>query len=628
MSVSAGRLPVGANTQADGSTCFRVWAPAARSIDLVIYRGGGSCDVRLSADANSYYSARVEGCGAGTRYHYRVNGELLADAASRYQPEGPFGPSEVIDPGRFSWTDNGWRGLSMRGQVLYEIHVGTFTPEGTWRAAANRLPWLAEMGITALEVMPIAEFPGRFGWGYDGVFPYAPTRLYGTPEDLRAFVDRAHALGVGVILDVVYNHLGPEGSVFSRFAPAYYSTRYQGEWGDPLNFDEETSAPVREYFAANGAYWIDEFHLDGLRLDATQGIHDTSPEHILAESGRRARVAAGKRSIILVAENKPQHTRLVKPPSEGGYGLDALWNDDFHHSAIVAATGRREAYFSDHRGTPQELISCAKHGYLFQGQRYAWQKQPRGSSALGLLRTAFVNYLENHDQVANTGDGQRLRQRTTPGRYRALTALYTLMPGTPMLFQGEEFGATTPFGYFADLRPDLAEAVRKGRAEFVSQFPSAATPEIQASLPAPNDAAAFRRYQLDWTSHDSAIVALHRDLIALRQGTRVFRDSAPDGIDGAVVAPELFLLRYFATQPGDERLLFVNLGGDFTEGSIAEPLIAPADGFTWRVAWSSESTSYRGGGTPEIIRADGHRIPGHSAIVMEPAHADRDPNCH
>jgi maltooligosyltrehalose trehalohydrolase len=318
----------------------------------------------------------------------------------------------------------------------------------------------------------VAEFAGRFGWGFDGVDLYPPTRLYGAPDDMRAFVDAAHRIGLGVILDVVYNHLGPSGNYLPQFSERYFSDKYGTEWGEPFNYDGEDSAPVREFIVANAGYWIAEFHLDGLRLDATQSMHDASPEHVLAAIGREARRAAGPRSIVLVAENEPQETRLVRPPEEGGYGLDALWNDDFHHSAMVALTGRSEAYYSDTRGEPQELISAVKYGYLFQGQHYDWQRDRRGTPAWGLAPTAFVTFLQNHDQVANSAHGLRGHELTSPGRWRAMTALLLLSPGTPMLFQGQEFSASAPFLFSPTTR-----VISRGRAH--------GTPRLPVAVPQP-----------------------------------------------------------------------------------------------------------------------------------------------
>jgi maltooligosyltrehalose trehalohydrolase len=621
MSHVSRRLPVGAEVQPQGGTHFRVWAPDPRRVSLRLRSGTGWCDVPLEEEANGYWSGLVPKAGAGAEYRFRLDDDDCADPASRFQPEGPFGPSQVVDPSSFRWSDASWQGVMLPGQVIYEMHIGTFTAEGTYAGAIGRLPQLAEAGITVLELMPVAEFPGRFGWGYDGVFPYAPTRLYGSPDDLRAFVDRAHALGLAVILDVVYNHLGPDGCVFSKYAKSYFTKKYDNEWGEALNFDEPGAAPVREYFAGNGGYWVDEFHLDGLRLDATQSIHDDSREHIIAVLGQQARTRAGDRSIIIVTENEPQDVRMLRPLAEDGYGLDGAWNDDFHHSAIVAMAGRAEAYYTDHRGTPQEFVSAAKHGYLFQGQRYAWQKQNRGTPTRRIPPAAFVNFIENHDQLANSGDGSRMHRRTTPGRYRAMTALTLLMPGTPMLFQGQEFGATTPFLYFADHKAELAAAVQRGRAEFVTQFASFASPEAQARLPVPHDESTFRRCKLDWTECDPAspYSRLHRDLLALRRRDPAFRQQQSGAVDGAVLGPEAFALRYITESPHEERLLLVNLGADIVTPSFAEPLVAPPAGFDgWGVRWSSEHPDYGGLGTPGISTSDGWRIPGHSAIVLQP----------
>ncbi len=584
----------------------------------MVETNGSRHDYPLVKEDGGYFASFVEAAGAGTRYWYRVDGQLVPDPASRWQPDGPFGASVVVDPARFSWTAPDRSGISLGGQIVYEMHIGTFTREGTWRSAATRLPLLARTGISVLELMPVADFPGRFGWGYDGVFPFAPMHAYGTPDDFRAFVDEAHQHGLAVILDVVYNHFGPAGCPFGKYTTDYFAP-HSNEWGDGLNFDGPNSGPVREFFASNAACWIAEYRLDGHRLDATQSIHDSSAEHVVALIARQARAAAPGRRIILIAENEPQHVRLVRPVAEGGYGLDGLWNDDFHHSAVVAMTGRCEAYFSDHRGTPQEFIAAAKHGYLFQGQRYAWQKQARGSRTDGLPPETFVNFIENHDQIANCGDGTRMHARTSPGRYRAMTALFILMPGTPMLFQGQEFGSSSRFLYFADHEPELAAAVQRGRAEFMSQFPTFASPGMQCSLPVPHDPETFRRSVVNWDEYDQHVHTrqLHEDLIAMRRGDPAFAAPRPGAVDGAVLAPEAFVLHYGGDTPADERLLFVNLGPDLVAGSFPEPLIAPPDGCTWRVRWSSEDSKYGGAGTPEVVGSDGWRIPGHSAVVLQ-----------
>ena len=511
------RLPIGAEISRDRGVEFRVWAPRRTGVDVLLESLNPSRIVPLTAEGNGYFSGLAGDAAAGTRYRYRLDGADggFPDPASRYQPEGPHGPSEVVDASTFAWTDESWGGVAREGQVLYEMHVGTFTREGTWRAAARELPELARLGVTAIEMMPVADFAGTFGWGYDGVDLYAPTRLYGTPDDLRHFVNSAHAAGIGVILDVVYNHLGPDGCYLCEFSPDYFTDRYDNEWGDAINFDGEASGPVREFFISNAHYWIEEFHFDGLRLDATQQMFDSSPVHVIAEITRAVREAAGGRSTFVVAENESQDVRVVRPSEQGGYGVDAVWNDDFHHSAMVAATGRNEGYYTDHHGAPQELLSAVKWGYLYQGQRYKWQKKRRGSSSLGLAPSTFVTFLQNHDQVANSASGERLHKLTSPGRFRALTALLLLAPGTPMLLQGQEFAASTPFLFFAHHKPELAGAVRKGRAEFLAQFPSIATPAIQARLADPGARETFERCKLDFSERErhAAEYALHRDLL-------------------------------------------------------------------------------------------------------------------
>jgi maltooligosyltrehalose trehalohydrolase len=500
------------------------------------------------------------------------------------------------------------------------MHVGTFTHDGTWAAATRELPKLKELDITVIEMMPIAEFPGRFGWGYDGVDLYAPMHAYGTPDDLRALVDRAHALGLGVILDVVYNHLGPDGNYLHEFSPDYFTDKYTNDWGRAINF--EGPAAARQYFVQNAGYWIDEFHFDGLRLDATQDIQDASSRNVIAEVVESARAAAGGRSVIVVAENEPQETRIVRPTDKGGYGADALWNDDAHHTAVVALTGRREAYYRDYQGSPQELISCARYGYLYQGQWYMWQKKPRGTPALDLLPESFVTYLENHDQIANSPFGTRLWQLGAPGRYRALTAWLLLGPATPMLFQGQEFGSSKPFLYFADHNRDLSEAVRRGRTEFLAQFPSTTDARVAESLPNPGDERTFAACKLDPRERERhrEAYALHRDLIALRRSDPILSTAGRRRPEGAVLGPGAFLLRYIDCEQGD-RLLVVNLECDLDFVPAREPLIAPPFHSRWRLRWSSESPDYGGQGTRPLSFGRSPVIPGACALLFVAEHS-------
>ena len=612
------RMPIGVEPIDARTADVRVWAPNAQRLEMVVLDGERKA---LTRDERGYFSGTVA-AAPGDRYQFKIGDDekLYPDPASRFQPDGPHGPSQIVDPAAFRWTDDGWRGTSREGQVVYEMHVGTFTEAGTWAAAAAELTALAQLGITVIEVMPIAEFDGRFGWGYDGVDLFAPTHLYGLPDDFRRFVDAAHAVGVGIILDVVYNHLGPSGNYLRQFALEYFTDRYDNEWGDAINFDGPDSAPVREFFIANAGYWIDEFHLDGLRLDATQSIHDRSGENILAAIGVRARAAAGDRSIIMVAENEPQETRLVRPLADGGYGLDALWNDDFHHSAMVALTGRAEAYYTDTSGAPQELISAAKYGYLFQGQHYDWQRKPRGTTGWGLPPSAFVAFTQNHDQIANSGRGQRGHQLTSPGRWRAMTALLLLMPSTPMLFQGQEFAASTPFLYFADFDTDLAQAVKNGRGEFLTQFPSLVEAQKRGTLADPGASETFERCKLklrERTSH-AAAYALHADLLRIRRQDIVFALPRPGGIDGAVLSSSAFVLRFLTPDHRDDRLLIVNLGGDLVRPSFAEPLLAPPSDTDWTMHWSSEEHAYGGNGTPDVFPDGWWHLPAESALLLTP----------
>jgi maltooligosyltrehalose trehalohydrolase len=575
----------------------------------------------LAAEGNGYFSGTVATAGPGTRYRYMLDDDesLYPDPASRFQPDGPFGPSEVIDPAFFAWTDDGWAGIHREGQVLYEMHVGTFTPEGTFEAATRELQSLAQLGVTAIEIMPLADFHGEFGWGYDGVNLFAPTRLYGRPDDFRRFVNHAHSLGLGVILDVVYNHLGPAGNFLNVFSPSYFTDRYKTDWGAAINYDGESSQPVREFMKSNAAYWIAEYHLDGLRLDATTDIFDQSAPHILVEIGQTARNAAGSRSIILIAEHESQQVILVKPVEQNGYGLDCVWNDDFHHAAYAALTGRKEAYFTDYVGTPQEFISASRWGYLYQGQWYKWQNKRRGTPTLGLEPPTFVHYLESHDQVANSLRGSRCHQLASPGNYRTLTALLLLGPGTPMLFQGQEFHSSKPFHYFADQAKDLTELVYAGRRDFLAQFSSLNTPEAQELIPDPSDVNTFSQCKLDFAErslHEPAYL-LHQDLLQLRKTNPVFRMQRRSNIEGAVLGREAFVLRFFGEEYPDAIVLF-NLGTDLNLDPIPEPLLAPPEGCLWRIVWSSEDVRYGGNGTPPFAIEGIWVLPGHAAIVLAP----------
>jgi maltooligosyltrehalose trehalohydrolase len=605
--------PVGAALHENG-VAFRVWADTHKKVSVSIK----NAKHELSPETNGYFYGHVAGAREGDTYTFFVDGEgPFPDPASRFQPQGPHGPSQITNPTTFSWTDHAWGGIKLHNQVIYELHVGTFAPEGTWRSAIQQLRELADLGITLLEMMPVAEYQGTFGWGYDGVDLFAPSRNYGSPDDFRAFVDAAHAQGIGVILDVVYNHLGPDGNYLSKFSENYFSQEKKTDWGAAVNFDGGKCEPVREFFLANAAYWIDEFHLDGLRLDATQNIYDSSKDHILAEICRTARKAAGGRNIIVVGENEPQNTKLIRPESAGGYGMDALWNDDFHHTAMVAATGSRESYYGDYLGSPQELLSATKYGFLFQGQRYMWQKGRRGSSTLGLSTAAMIAFLQNHDQVANSARGLRLDKLTTPGRYKALTALCLLSPSTPMLFQGQEFASSAPFLYFADLEPPLADQVLAGRAEFLDQWRSLSLRQLKYDVPCAPET--FNKCKLDFSEREKhgEIYALHRDLLKLRKSEPVFSRQSHQ-MDGEILGPEAFVVRFFSEGYRDDRLLVVNLGIELRLNPAPMPLLAPPEDREWEVQWSTEDPRYGGNRTPPLDSDLNWIIPAQAAVVLRP----------
>jgi maltooligosyltrehalose trehalohydrolase len=606
------RLPIGVELDPEGGAHARVWAPKRRTVEFVDESGSATA---LTAERNGYFSGAIAAVKAGTRYRFRLDGkDAFPDPASRFQPEGPHGPSEIVDPCRFEWTDCEWKGATIDGQVISEIHIGTFTPDGTYRSTIEKLDHFVDVGITCIEIMPLNEFGGSFGWGYDGVNWFAPSHLYGSPDDVRALVDAAHARGLAVILDVVYNHLGPDGNYLPQFSDSVMAKQVT-DWGDAINYDGEGSAGVRELAIENAGYWISEFHFDGLRLDATQNIYDKSPRHILADITTKARAAAQGRSIFVIGENESQDMKLVTE-----YGIDALWNDDFHHSAFVAMTGNNEAYLSGYRGAPQEFVSAAKYGFLFQGQHFAWQEQRRGTPALRVPGRHFIAFLESHDQVSNLARSMRAHQLASPAQCRALKGLLLLSPQTPMLFQGEEFGASAPFPFFAGHTGELAKAVYKGRAEFLAQFPGVKESGLATVLD-PADPRTMEKCRIDWRQREEnrRSLALHRELLRLRREDPVIsRQPAADPRerDGAVIAPQAFCLRFFSEEHGD-RLLVVNLGIGLALDPAPEPLLAPPAGKRWQMLWSSECAEYGGYGTPELdAEGAGWHIPAQSTVLL------------
>jgi maltooligosyltrehalose trehalohydrolase len=605
--------PLGAVPEADRVTRFCVWAPDRRTVELELDAPEGLRRVPLERAQGGYFVGRTE-APPGTQYRYRLDGaHAYNDPCSRFQPEGPHGPSMVVDSASYRWRDEDFRPVPLRRSVLYELHVGTFTPEGTYAGALARLPHLRDVGVNVLELMPLNTFPGRFNWGYDGTHLFAPCATYGTPEGLRRFVDAAHAHGIAVILDVVYNHLGPNGNYLWQYARDYFSSRFQGEWGEPLNFDAEGT---RSFVIENARHWIAEYHLDGLRIDATQGLFDDSERHILAELTEAVRSSAPHKQLLLVAENEPQDRRMVTPVDRRGLGCDTMWIDDFHHSARVALTFRAEAYTQDYRGTAQELLSCARHNSLYQGQWYAWQNQPRGTPMADLPPERAVFFLQDHDQIANFLRGSRIH-RFGEARVRAMTVMWLLLPQLPMLFMGQEFFASAPFCYFVDHPPELSEKVKQGRVDFVSQFPSAAYAFKHEGYDERIDESAFRRSRIDWSEAEknAPILALHKELLRLRREDPVFSGEGSSGIDGATLSDQALVLRWFGGRAGD-RLLILNLGPELSYEPCPQPLLAPVPGRKWFPMMSSKEIRFGGHGATFPDGVGPWRIPGQCGLVL------------
>ncbi len=615
------RLTLGAQPQDAAHTRFRVWAPRRQRVEVRVHDPQGLQHLPLQRTAGGYFEATLP-VPTGALYTYRLDGgEAFADPASRFQPQGPHGPSQVVDPRRYAWRDAGWKGPALEGQVLYELHVGTFSPERGYAGVERRLPELKALGVTALELMPLHTFPGRFNWGYDGVTLFAPCAVYGEPDALRRLVDAAHALGLSVILDVVYNHLGPDGNYLPQFSPGYFSTRYEGEWGQPTNFDDFPDAGgSRDFFVQNACYWVSEYHFDGLRLDATQSLFDASARHVLQELSERVRRAAGERRVLLIAENEPQDLRCLLPPEQGGHGTDALWIDDFHHAAHVAAVGRPEAYLMDYRGTAQELLSCALRNALYQGQYYRWQKKPRGTPLLHTPAPHAVFFLQNHDQLANLPRGERLAQLAGAARTRALTTLLLLLPQTPLLFMGQEWAASAPFLFFVDHTPELMPLVERGRNAYVSQFDSARHALQTEGYRIPFGEEALRLSTLDWTERERAahrdMLRLHTELLRLRREDPVFAAQSRERLAGAVLSESALVLRYQGSEQQGDRLLLLNLGPTLELSPCPEPLLAPVPGKLWHPLLSSEETRFGGGGAAPPVTDGQWRIPGQSACVL------------
>jgi maltooligosyltrehalose trehalohydrolase len=518
-------MPFGAQITDDGRVRFRLWAPGARRVDLSLQDGqGGAQILPMNSLADGYYEIITDKAKAGSRYRYRINGENeVPDPASRLNPEDVHGPSQVVDPTEFEWTDDAWRSRAWHEAVIYEMHVGTFSPEGTFAGAEARLDHLVELGVTVIELMPIADFPGKRGWGYDGVLLYAPETAYGTPNQLKSFIATAHARGIAVMLDVVYNHFGPEGNYLGMYSPQFFTDRHHTPWGEAINFDGEQARPVRDFYINNTLYWLEEYHFDGLRFDAVHAIVDDSKQHIMTEIAETARTyAGGDRNIYLVLENGANQARFLGAPGRSNK-YDAQWDDDVHHCLHTILTGETDGYYMDYAEHPHaKLCRSLAEGFVYQGEYSKHENQERGERSSHLPPTAFVIFLQNHDQIGNRALGERLGHIVkNENALRAATAVLLLAPSPPMLFMGEEWNAPEPFPYFCDFEPELAAKVREGRKKEFRHFDRFRDPAHAAGLPDPTIAATLKSARLDWSKltvagHEDWL-DLYRRLLMIRQ---------------------------------------------------------------------------------------------------------------
>jgi maltooligosyltrehalose trehalohydrolase len=567
-------LPFGAEVRKNGRVRFALWAPAADSVDLML--GGEALPMERGEDGLYELSTSAE---PAARYKYRIDGDMeVPDPASRWQPEGPHGPSVVVDPTAHQWRDEGWRGRPWEETVLYELHVGTFSPEGTYGGVEARLDHLASLGVTAIELLPISDFPGGRNWGYDGVLPYAPAHPYGTPEELKRLVEAAHGRGLQVFLDVVYNHFGPEGNYLSLLAPQFFTERHTTPWGAAINYDGEGSRPVREYAIGNALYWIEEYNVDGLRLDAVHAIKDDSEKHLLDELAERVRTGPGaNRHVHLCLENEENEASRLRGYGSRPSAYTAQWDDDVHHGLHVALTGEDASYYGDFADAPlRHLGRALAEGFAYQGDPSRHRGDRRGEPSGDLSPLRFVSFLQNHDQVGNRAFGDRITALAPREAVRAAAAVYLLGPQVPMLFMGEEWGASSPFLFFCDFEPDLAPLVTQGRRDEFAKFPEFNDPETRERIPDPSDRATFEASKLRWDEIGEAEHARfldhYRELLELRHREVVPRLAGAPGGEGLYrLVGESGMRVQWTLGDGSVLTLLANLGPEREPGGFEKP---------------------------------------------------------
>jgi maltooligosyltrehalose trehalohydrolase len=590
-------MPYGAHVLPAGEVRFRLWAPACDAVSVDVQ--GRATPLLLQRDDEGWHELTTDAAGARSRYHYVLpDGVRVPDPASRFQPDDAHGASQVIDPAEYRWENTAWRGRPWAEAVIYELHVGTFTTEGTFRAAIARLDHLVDLGVTAIEIMPIADFPGRRNWGYDGALLYAPDATYGRPEDLKALVDAAHSRNLSVLLDVVYNHFGPDGNYLSIYAPDFFTDRHETPWGAAVNYDGETSAPVREFVIHNALYWLEEFRLDGLRLDAVHAIIDDSGKDLLDELAERVHSTFAGRHVHLVLENEHNAaSRLRRGADDRPLWYTAQWNDDVHHALHTAATGERNGYYQDYAGDTDKLGRALAEGFAFQGEPMAYSGHSRGEPSAALPPMAFVAFIQNHDQIGNRACGERIGRLARYEALRAIAAVYLLLPQVPMLFMGEEWNSSRPFPFFCDFSGELGDAIRNGRREEFAAFPEFQDPAKRSAIPDPQAEATFLSAKLDWDElarePHSQWHAWYRRILRVRAAEIVPRlDGLQHGGSYEVLGEQAVQVRW--AYAGGELVLEANLSPRtlnsrapeasrtiWTEGDSDSGVLGP-----WNVRWA------------------------------------------
>ncbi len=583
----------GADVVPEGGVRYRTWAPGKEVTVVISSAEGGQRQLSLGEEPGGYRSVRDLEGRAGDRYKYRFAGNDWPDPASRFNPEGVHAAAQVVDPTGYSWSDQQWTAPRLSELIIYELHIGTFTPTGTFRGAIEKLDHLVALGVTALEIMPVADFPGDRNWGYDGVSLYAPARVYGSPNDLRALVDAAHCHGLAVILDVVYNHLGPDGNYLGTYAPDYFNSTHKTPWGDGFNFELPA---VRNFFVENAVYWREEFHVDGFRLDATHAIADVSEKHVLSEIAERLHSLGA----FVIAEDERNEPSLLQPAAEGGLGLDAIWSDDFHHVVRVMLTGMREGYFKSYRGTVDELAATLDHGWLLAGEERAPQRRGQPGMAASLRPEQFVFCIANHDQVGNQAFGLRLSQLVSPAAFRAASALLCLVPYTPLMLMGQEWAASTPFLYFTDHNPELGKKITEGRRGEFRSFRAFRDPATRTGIPDPQAAETFIGSKLDWEEPKGGryaeVLRLYREFLRLRRESPVLRDRSRENFE--VLPPHKGVLRLrFGKGQAEQWLILADLTGSHNMPPLEQER-------SWELVLSSNETRFGGEEGPAFAQPE------------------------